>query len=301
VSQTRTGTAYGAAAYLMWGLFPLYWPLLAPATALEVLAHRVLWSLVVVVVLLAVLRRLGRVAAVLADRRRLLRLAAASVVIAVNWGTYIYGVSSGQVVETSLGYFVNPIVTVLLGVVVLGERLRPVQWSALGLAGVAVVVLTVENGSPPWIALVLAFSFGTYGLLKKTTGVGTVEGLAVETAVLAPVAAVYVGVLGVSGAGTFGSEGPGHALLLALAGVVTAVPLLCFGAAAPRVPLTTLGLLQYLAPTMQFVLGVTLFAEPLPLVRLLGFVLVWLALALFTADLVRHHRRQLRLAVPQPA
>jgi chloramphenicol-sensitive protein RarD len=195
-----------------------------------VLAHRILWSLVVVVALLAVTRRFGRLRAIASDRGRLARLALAAVVVAVNWGTYIYGVSSGQVVETSLGYFVNPIVTVLLGVLVLGERLRRAQWIALGAAGVAVLVLTVENGRPPWIALALAFSFGAYGLLKKTAGVGAVEGLAVETAVLLPVAAVYVAFLGATGAGTFGSEGPGHAVLLALSGLVTAVPLLAFGA-----------------------------------------------------------------------
>jgi chloramphenicol-sensitive protein RarD len=301
VTSTRRGTLYGASAYLLWGLFPLYWPLLEPSGALEVLAHRVLWSLVVVVVLLAAMRRLATVRAALADRRRLLMMTGASVLIAINWGTYIYGVTSGRVVETSLGYFVNPIVTVLLGVLVLGERLRPAQWTALGAAGVAVAVLTVENGRPPWIALALAFSFGGYGLLKKTAGVGAVEGLAVETAVLLPVAAAYVALLGASGAGTFGSAGAGHAVLLALSGLVTAVPLLLFGAAASRIPLTTLGLLQYLAPSIQFVLGVTLFDEPLPLVRLLGFVLVWAGLALFTADLVRHHRRQSRLAVASPA
>ncbi len=301
VSSTRRGALYGASAYLLWGLFPLYWPLLEPSGALEVLAHRILWSLVVVAVLLAVTRRLGAVRAALADRGRALRLALAAVVIAVNWGTYIYGVTNERVVETSLGYFVNPIVTVLLGVVVLGERLRPAQWTALGAAFVAVVVLTVENGSPPWLALVLAFSFGTYGLLKKTAGVGAVEGLAIETAVLLPVAAAYVAFIGVSGAGTFASEGAGHAGLLVLSGLITAVPLLLFGAAASRVPLTTLGVLQYLAPTLQFLLGVTLFDEPLPVVKLLGFVLVWIGLALFTADLVRHHRRTARLALAVPA
>jgi chloramphenicol-sensitive protein RarD len=300
VSDARRGTLYGAAAYLLWGLFPLYWPLLEPAGAVEVLSHRIVWSLVVVAVLLAVTRRVARVRAAVRDRRRLLLVSAASVVIAVNWGTYIYGVTNGHVVETSLGYFINPIVTVLLGVVVLGERLRPVQWTALGAAGVAVAVLTVENGRPPWIALVLAFSFGAYGLLKKTAGVGAVEGLAIETAVLFPVAAGYLALLGVSGTATFGSEGVGHAALLLGAGAVTAVPLLLFGAAASRVTLTTLGLLQYLAPTMQFALGVTLFDEPLPVARLLGFVLVWIGLALFTADLVRHHRRQARLAVAAP-
>jgi len=301
VTSTRRGTLYGAGAYLLWGLFPLYWPLLAPAGALEVLAHRILWSLVVVVVLLGVTRRLPQLRAAVRDRRRLAQISLAAVVIAVNWGTYIYGVTNDRVVETSLGYFVNPIVTVLLGVLVLGERLRPVQWVAMGAALVAVVVLTVENGGPPWIALVLAFSFGTYGLLKKTAGVGAVEGLAIETAVLFPVAAAYVVAIGITGQGTFTSEGGGHAVLLALAGVVTAVPLLLFGAAASRVPLTTLGVLQYLAPTLQFLLGVTLFDEPLPIAKLLGFVLVWVGLALFTVDLVRHHRRQLRLAVTVPA
>lgn len=301
MTASRSGAALGAGAYLLWGLFPLYWPLLEPSTSLEVLAHRILWSLVVVAALLVLTRRTARVRAAVADRRRLLQLSLAAVVVAVNWGTYIYGVSSGQVVETSLGYFVNPIVTVLLGVLVLGERLRPAQWAAMGMAFVAVVVLTVENGRPPWIALVLAFSFGAYGLLKKTAGVGAVEGLAIETAVLFPVAALFVVWLGVSGVGTFGSEGPAHAGLLALSGVVTAVPLLMFGAAASRIPLSTLGVLQYLAPTIQFLLGVTLFSEPLPPVRLLGFLLVWTGLAMFTVDLVRHHRRQLRLTVAATA
>ena len=297
MTATRRGTLYGAGAYLLWGLFPLYWPLLAPSAPLEVLAHRILWSLVVVVVLLAVTRRVEQVRAAVRDRRRFAQIALAAVVVAVNWGTYIYGVTNDRVVETSLGYFVNPIVTVLLGVVVLGERLRPAQWTALGAAFVAVVVLTVENGSPPWIALVLAFSFGTYGLLKKTAGVGAVEGLAVETGVLLPVAAVYVAVIG---GGTFATEGAGHAALLALSGVVTAIPLLLFGAAASRIPLSTLGVLQYLAPTMQFVLGITLFDEPLPAVKLVGFLLVWCAVALFTVDLLRHGR-QLRLQVTAPA
>ena len=297
MTATRRGTLYGAGAYLLWGLFPLYWPLLAPSAPLEVLAHRILWSLVVVVVLLAVTRRVEQVRAAVRDRRRLAQLALAAVVVAINWGTYIYGVTNDRVVETSLGYFVNPIVTVLLGVVVLGERLRPAQWTALGAAFVAVVVLTVENGSPPWIALVLAFSFGTYGLLKKTAGVGAVEGLAIETGVLLPVAAVYVVVIG---GGTFATEGVGHAALLALSGVVTAIPLLLFGAAASRIPLSTLGVLQYLAPSMQFVLGITLFDEPLPAVKLLGFSLVWCAVALFTVDLLRHGR-QLRLQVTAPA
>lgn len=299
MTSTRRGTLYGAGAYLLWGLFPLYWPLLKPAGAVEVLAHRIVWSLVVVVVLLAVLRRTASLRAVVRDRSRMWRLTLAAVVIAVNWGTYIWGVTNGHVLDTSLGYFVNPIVTVLLGVLVLGEQLRRLQWVALALAALAVVVLTVEAGAPPWIALVLAFSFGTYGLLKKTAGVGAVEGLGVETLVLLVPAGAYLALLTSAGGNTFGGLGAGHAVLLALSGLVTAVPLLLFGAAATRVPLTTLGLLQYLAPTIQFLLGTLLFGEPLSTGRLAGFALVWAALVLFTSETVRS-RRQMRLAVPEP-
>lgn len=299
MTSTRRGTLYGAGAYLLWGLFPLYWPLLKPAGAVEVLAHRIVWSLAVVVVLLAVLRRTASLRAVVRDRSRMWRLTLAAVVIAVNWGTYIWGVTNGHVLDTSLGYFVNPIVTVLLGVLVLGEQLRRLQWVALALAALAVVVLTVEAGAPPWIALVLAFSFGTYGLLKKTAGVGAVEGLGVETLVLLVPAGAYLALLTSAGGNTFGGLGAGHAVLLALSGLVTAVPLLLFGAAATRVPLTTLGLLQYLAPTIQFLLGTLLFGEPLSTGRLAGFALVWAALVLFTSETVRS-RRQMRLAVPEP-
>ncbi|MCW2605335.1 MAG: Protein rarD [Frankiales bacterium] len=298
MTELRRGQLFGASAYLLWGVFPLYFPLLKPALPTEVLAHRIVWSLVVMAVLVAATRSWQRVRAVVADRDRLARLSGAAVVLGVNWGVYIYGVNSGQVVETSLGYFVNPLVTVLLGVLVLGERLRRVQWAALAIAFVAVLVLTVENGRPPYIALVLAFSFGTYGLLKKTARVGAVEGLAVETAVLAPLAAVYLLVLG--GGGTAVSEGPGHLLMLMGSGVVTAVPLLLFGGAAGRVPLTQLGLLQYLAPTVQLAIGVLLLGEPMGAVRLAGFCLVWLGLVVFTADAVGSARRTSRVPVPEP-
>ena len=280
-----------AGAYALWGLFPLYWPLLAPSGSLEVLAHRIVWSLLVVAALVQALHRWPDLREVLRDRRRVARLALAAVLIAVNWGTYIYGVTSEQVVETSLGYFINPLVTVLLGVLVLGERLRPAQWAALGVAALAVVVLTVETGHLPVLALVLAGSFGSYGLLKKTAGVRAVEGLAIETAVLSPVALAYLLVLGARGTGTFTSAGTGHLVLLVGAGVVTVIPLLMFGAAAQLVTLTTLGLLQYLTPTMQFLLGVLVRHEPLGLAKLLGFALVWSALALFSYDLVRTSRR----------
>ena len=296
--EVRRGTLYGAAAYSVWGLFPLYWPLLEPSGALEVLAHRVLWSLLVVAVLLRVLHRGAAVRALLRDRGRVLRLAGAAVAIAVNWGVYIYAVTTHRVIEASLGYFVNPLVTVLLAVVVLGERLRPVQQAALALAAVAVVVLSVEAGHPPWVALVLAGSFALYGLVKKTIGVGPVEGLAVETAVLAPVFGLYLLVLGLRGGSTFAGYGAGHAALLATAGVVTVLPLLLFAAAAARVPLVTLGLLQYLTPSIQFLLGVVVFAEPLGAARLFGFALVWAALAVFSWDVATHARRARLLAEP---
>ena len=293
MSSPRSGTAYGVAAYAMWGLFPLFWPLLEPAGAIEVLAHRVLWSLVVVVGL--VLAGLAQLRGLRRDQ--LVRLSVAAVLLAVNWGTYIYGVDSEQVVETSLGYFINPLVSVALGVVVLGERLRPVQQVAVVIASLAVVVLTVQAGHPPVIALVLAFSFGTYGLLKKQAAVGAVSSLAVETAVLAPVALGYLLVLAVGGRGHFTGHGTGHALLLVSAGPVTALPLLCFGAAATRIPLSTLGVLQYLAPTLQLLCGLVVSHEPFGVAQAVGFGLVWVALLLFTTDLVRAHRRP-ALAVP---
>ncbi|HSJ20869.1 MAG TPA: EamA family transporter RarD [Nocardioidaceae bacterium] len=299
--ETRRGFLLGAAAYAMWGLFPLYWPLLKPALAVEILAHRVFWSLVVMLLLVALLGRSRRLRAVIAHRRTLGILSFAALVIAVNWGTYIWGVNNGHVVETSLGYFINPLVTVLMGVVILGERLRRLQWIALGIAFVAVVGLTVEYGRPPWVALALAFSFAFYGLAKKQANVGAVESLSVETLLLAPVAAGYILWLMSQGTSTFGTEGLGHAALLASTGIVTAIPLICFGAAATRVSLTTIGLLQYLAPTIQFALGVLVFREDMPAMRWVGFMLVWVALAIFTYEAIGHRRRQLRLTAQASA
>jgi chloramphenicol-sensitive protein RarD len=289
VTEERKGTVLGIAAYAMWGLFPLYWPLLEPAGALEILSHRVVWSLVVVAALLGLAkgawRRIPR------GTRELRLLSVAAVVIAVNWGVYIWGVNHDHVVETSLGYFVNPLVTVTLAVVVLGERLRRTEWLAVAVAALGVVVLTVQAGRPPWIALVLAVSFGSYGLVKKVVGVRPAEGLVVETAILGPLALGYLLAIGATGSGHFTTQGTGHALLLAGAGPVTAIPLLAFAGAAPRVPLSRLGLMQYLTPTMQFLIGVTLRHEPLPATRLAGFVLVWLALALFSYEGWSRHRR----------
>jgi len=301
VAETRRGFLLGFAAYAMWGLFPLYWPLLEPAGAIEILAHRIFWSLAVMAGLILALGRRRQLRKVLTSPRTRGILALAAVVIAVNWGTYIWGVNNGHVVETSLGYFINPLVTVLMGVVVLGERLRTMQWVAMGIATVAVVGLTVEYGRPPWVALVLAFSFGSYGLAKKKANTGAVESLTVETLVLAPVAAGYLLWLGAQGTSTFTTEGAGHVLLVVGTGVVTAIPLICFGAAATRVSMTTIGLLQYVAPTIQFALGVFLFGEPMPAMRWVGFTLVWLALAIFTFEALTYRRRQLRLTAEASA
>jgi chloramphenicol-sensitive protein RarD len=290
VSRSRLGVVYGVAAYGLWGLVPLYWALVEDAGEIELLAHRVVWSLVVVAALLSFGAGFRRVRAL--PGRSIALLAAAAGIITVNWGTYIWGVVNGHIIETSLGYFINPLVTVLMGVIILRERLRPIQWAAIGLAAIACVVLTVDYGRPPWIALILAFSFGTYGLIKKQVGAGTVESLGVETAVLFLPALAFLVMLQVGGQATLGHNGARLDLLLVAAGLVTAVPLLFFGAAATRVPLTTLGLLQYLAPVIQFALGVVVFREDVPPARLLGFALVWTALAVLTVETLAHRRRR---------
>lgn len=301
MGDERRGLALGVAAYLMWGAFPLYWPLLEPAGAIEILAHRVAWSMVTMGVLVIAMRRLPHLRALVAVRRTFWLLAAASVVIAVNWGTFIWAVNHGHVVETSLGYFINPLVTVLMGVLILRETMRPLQWVAVGVAGVAVLVLAFDYGRPPWVALVLACSFGTYGLAKKQAGAGAVESLTLETLLLAPIAIGYLGYLAAVGEGHFAVEGSVHALLLMGTGILTAAPLLCFGGAAVRLPLVQLGLLQYLAPILQFAIGVLIFGEAMPAGRWIGFVLVWAALAVFTFEAVAHRRRQLRLAAEASA
>ncbi len=296
------GVGYGFAAYGIWGLFPLFWPLLEPSSAADILANRMAWSLVAVVLMLLLQRNWAWIRPLLGEPRRLALAAAAAVVISVNWGVYIWGVNSGHVVETSLGYFINPLVTIGFGVLMLHERLRASQWAAVGIGAAAVVVLTVGYGRLPWIALILAFSFATYGLLKKKVGLGGIESFAVESAMMFPFAVGYLCYLGITGHGTLGrtvagSYGLGHTGLLMLSGLITAVPLLCFGAAAIRVPLTTLGLLQYLAPVFQFLIGIAVVHESMPPARWAGFVLVWAALAVVTYDAVR----QLRLRRVAPA
>ncbi len=298
--EVRRGTVFGGLAYLLWGVFPLYFHALLPAGSIEILVHRVVWSLLVCLVLVAVLRDTSWIRPLLAAPRRLARLGFAAMFIAVNWGVYIYGVNSGQVVEASLGYFINPLVTVLLGVVLLRERLRRLQWVAVGLGAVAVVVLTVDYGHVPVIALVLAGSFATYGLMKKRIGVdlGALGSLTAETALLFPFAAAALVWLEVTGRGTMAHQPPWHGLLLASTGIATAVPLLMFAAAARRVPLTTIGLLQFTTPVLQLLCGVLLLGEHVPASRWVGFSIVWLALGVLTADQVRAARAR-SCAVPE--
>ncbi|MEU7588749.1 EamA family transporter RarD [Micromonospora sp. NPDC049230] len=299
MTPLRLGYLYGFGAYLIWGFFPLYLRLLRPAGPLEILAHRIVWSVVFVALLLAALRNVGFLRALLRRPWAVAGVVAAAALIAVNWGAYIYGVNSDRVVETALGYFINPLVVVLLGVTVLRERLRPAQWVALGIGASAVAVLTVDYGRLPWLALTLAFSFAGYGLVKKRLGLPPAEGLFVESAVLALPALGYLAWLTRRAESTFGHVSAGHTVLLVLAGAATAIPLLLFAGATNRLPLSGLGMIQYLAPILQLGCGVLIFHEPMPPARLAGFALVWLALIVFTADAVGK-ARQNRRTHPHP-
>jgi chloramphenicol-sensitive protein RarD len=297
VTELRKGYLAGIGAYVLWGVFPLYFTLLRPAGAVEILAHRVIWTVVFVALVVTVARSWRRVGTLLRRPRTVAVVTLAATLIAVNWGTYIYGVNTARVVETSLGYFITPLISVAFGLVVFGERLRPAQWLALGVGTVAVAVLTVDYGRLPWIALVLAFSFASYGLVKKRLGLPPTDGLFVESAALTLPALGYLGWLAATGRSTFPGS-PVHAVLLVAAGAVTAVPLLLFAASANRVPMTGLGIMQYIAPVLQFLVGVLIEREPLPPARLLGFGLVWLALVVFSWDGLRRRRPE---PVPQAA
>lgn len=290
-AERRIGTLAGVAAYTLWGLFPLVFHQLRSVGAVEVLMHRVIWSFVVVMVLLRLRGDRRWYDEVRQRPNGLSRLTAAGMLIATNWLVYIWAVNHDHVLEAALGYYINPLITVALGVVVLGEQLRRMQLVALGFAATAVLVLTAAFGRVPWIALVLACTFAAYGYLKKAVSVRATAALAVETAVLLPAALVGMAVLLARGDAAIGQGSGGRDALLVSLGVVTAVPLLLFGTAASRIPLSLLGLLQYLTPTMQLISGVAVFHEDLPPERLVGFVLVWVALILLGVDAVRHARR----------
>ncbi|WP_442577308.1 EamA family transporter RarD [Microbacterium sp. F51-2R] len=284
---------YAFAAYLLWGFLPLYFLALAPTGAFEIVAWRIILSLVFCALLLTVTRTWPKLIAILRNRRLVGWTIVAGALIYVNWQTYLIGTLTGHVVETSLGYFINPIVTVLLGVVVLRERLRITQWIAIAIAAAAVLVIVIGYGAFPWIALTLAFSFGFYGLVKKQIGpsVDAISGLTLESLWLAPVAAVQLIVIAAAGGLSMGQGSTLHTVLLLLAGVVTAVPLLLFAAGARRAPLTLMGMLQFIAPILQFIIGVWLLGEPMSLERWIGFALVWVALILLTVDSVVAARR----------
>ncbi|BDD80854.1 protein RarD [Tsukamurella pulmonis] len=294
VSEVTRGTAMGVAAYLLWGLFPLYFDALKPTGAWEILAHRILWTLVLCGAALVILRDLAWIRPVLRQPRLLAGVAIAALLISTNWIVYIVAVTSGHTSDAALGYFLNPLVTVALGVVVLRERLRPLQWVAVGIGVLAFVYLAVVAGTFPVTALALAFSFGLYGLVKNKVGVhlNALQGLTLETAILAPIAAaVLVGIATWGGGLDFARHGAGHAALLAFAGVATAVPLLLFAAAARRIPLVTVGLIQFATPIMQLLCAVLFLGEHVSPERWIGFGIVWIALILLTVDTVVTLRR----------
>ncbi|PTR32223.1 chloramphenicol-sensitive protein RarD [Rhodococcus sp. OK519] len=291
-TEDSTGLLAGFGAYLIWGMFPIFFGLLDPAGSLEVLAHRMVWTVLLMLGVLLVLGKLGSLRGLSARTWGLVTVA--TVAIAINWGTYIYAVVSGNVVEAALGYFINPLVSVLMGVVIFRERIRPAQIVALGLAAIAVVIITVDYGRPPVVALTLALSFALYGLVKKVVPLDPRTSLTAEGIVAAPFAVVYLVTVAVAGTGSFFGNGAGHSLLLMLAGPVTAAPLLLFGLAAQRIPLTTLGLLQYLTPALQMVWGVVVMHEVMPPSRWIGFALIWVALVVFTTDALVRARRARR-------
>lgn len=290
---TRTGVAFALGAYVSWGLFPAFWKLVAGVPAPEVLAHRIVWSLAFVLVMVAWSGRWREILSALENRRMLATLSASTLCVSFNWLTFIWAVAEGRVLETSLGYFLNPLVNVLLGVAILKERLRPLQWTAVGLAASGVLALAVGTGSPPWVALALAISFGIYGLLRKRAPMAPLTGLAVETGLLAPLALAYLAWTGLSGGGAFGRQSEASLLLIA-GGLITALPLMWFAAAAARLRYSTLGFFQYLAPTGHFLLAVLAYDEPLTFWHLVTFGAIWTAIALYLADAAAAYRRSRR-------
>lgn len=291
-STHRLGILQASLAYACFGLYPLYFKALQTVPPLEVVAHRIAWSLLFVAALLAVLRRWAWLGAALRDRRVLLGCAASAMLIALNWFIYIWAVVNDRIVEASLGYFINPLVNVLLAALVLGERLRRRQWAAVALAALGVAWLTVQAGALPWVALALAAAFAGYGLLRKTAPLGALEGLAMETLILAPVALAGLAWLAVREQSAFGHAGTATTWLLVAAGPFTAIPLLLFAAGARRIPFALLGLLQYIGPSLQLLVGVLVFGEPFEAARALGFGAIWAALALYSAEGWQHGRQR---------
>lgn len=283
------GLVFGVSAYSLWGLFPIYWPLLEPANSLEIVSHRAVWTLVFCFIILWLTKTLKSTLTLLRRPKIVAGLFLGSILISINWIIYIYAATSGHVVEASLGYYINPIVVIATGVIILKEKMRPLQWVSVGVATLGVAVLTVDYGRLPWIALGLAFSWGGYGLVKKQLGLGALEGLSIETLISSGAYLAYLIWLGNQGEGQFGVSWK-ITLLFIGGGAVTAIPLLLFNGATNRLPLTLIGLLQYITPTIQFSIGVWYFREDMPAARWIGFVIIWIALVALALDLVKSGR-----------
>jgi chloramphenicol-sensitive protein RarD len=283
------GLVFGVSAYTLWGLFPIYWPLLEPANPVEIVSHRAVWTLVFCFIILWLTKTLKSTLALLKRPKIVAGLFLGSILISINWIIYIYAATSGHVVEASLGYYINPIVVIATGVLILKEKMRPLQWVSVGVATLGVAVLTLDYGRLPWIALGLAFSWGGYGLVKKQLGLGALEGLSIETLISSGAYLAYLIWLGNQGEGQFGVSWK-ITLLFIGGGAVTAIPLLLFNGATNRLPLTLIGLLQYITPTIQFSIGVWYFNEDMPAARWIGFVIIWIALVALALDLVKSGR-----------
>jgi chloramphenicol-sensitive protein RarD len=289
LSKNKLGLLFGISAYSVWGAFPLYWPLLEPANPIEIVSHRAVWTLVFCFIVLAVTKALKSTLATLKQPKIAARLFLTSLLISINWLVYIWATNNGHVVEASLGYYINPLIIIGFGVLLLKEKMRPLQWAAVAIASLGVLVLTIDNGRLPYIALALAFSWGTYGLIKKQLGLGALEGLAIETFISAFFYLAYLIYIGNQGTGQFGHSW-GLTILLISAGAVTAIPLLLFNGSTNRLPFTTLGLLQYITPTLQFSVGVWVRHEEMPTARWIGFLIIWVALTTLALDLIKSSR-----------
>lgn len=288
-SEYSLGLLFGFSSYIMWGLFPLYWPLLEPANPLEIVSHRAVWTLVFCLIVLALSKQILTTLTVMKNPKTMAALLLSTILVSINWITYIWAVNHGHVVEAALGYYINPLIIIAFGVILLREKLRPLQWVAVGIAAVGVLVLTIDYGRLPWVAISLALSWGSYGLVKKKLNLGALEGLAIETLISFIPYAGYIIYLGQQGTGQFGHK-PLLTILLISAGAVTAIPLLLFNGSTTRLPYSTIGLLQYITPTIQFSIGVWLRHEDMPTARWIGFIVIWFALAALATDLVRSSR-----------
>jgi chloramphenicol-sensitive protein RarD len=289
LNKQKLGLIYGVSAYVLWGMFPLYWPLLKPANSLEIVSHRAVWTMVFCIIVLTATHALKSTLATFKRPKMAVKLFTTTILISINWLVYIWATNNGHVVEAALGYYINPLMVIAFGVILLKERMRPLQWTAVSIAAIGVLVLTIDYGRLPWVALALALSWGSYGLMKKQLGIGALEGLTIETLIAFIPYCGYLIFIGAKGEGHFG-HGVAITTLLISAGAVTAIPLLLFNGATTRLPLTSIGLLQYITPTLTFIVGVWVNHEVMPAARWIGFILIWVALITLAIDLLRSSR-----------